>query len=115
MRVGDAYFTEEHRFGETEWYVDVIKRIDGQMIWADVYYGGPTKPWKFDSEYPRPTMVFLDLTPMSELEKQTYNFSEINRTEEFNERDIDRGTSKKNSQLGILGMGGIVVAFMMMR
>ena len=135
MRVGEAYFTEDLGYdldewslgyGETTWQVDVIKRIDDDLIVVDAYFGAPSEPWSFGGEYSRYGTLYVGKTPMSELEKESYRFAEMSREETEAQQDYEwsineRPTGEGYSQLGnvnigvILGVGGIVVAFMMMR
>ena len=118
--------------------VEVIIYLQSSYVTADRYSGGPSQPWKYlgrthydyyslDGDYDE--IPYEGMTPMSDLEKEAYQFAEMTKEERklhggFAWRDYvpppgvgdDASVGVAYGGLGaFLGIGGIVVALMMMQ
>ena len=147
MRIGDAYLSMDLGYGQddltdlglTQWMVNVVTHIDGEQVALDTYLGGPSIPWRYEGEHSVSKSLFGDEIPMTDFEKDSYQFSEMSEDEKAHSHDqpndesndLGQGSQEDESndlrqespktQVGnanigvVLGVGGIIVAFMMMR
>ena len=108
MRVGDAYLTVDLGYGQDEWspgygrttwQVAIITRIDGEKIATDAYFGGPSIPWRFAGEFHIGRALFLGEQPMTDLEKDHYNFSEMSPEEQAAQGEYVTRSDTVNSLL----------------
>ena len=122
MRIGEAYFNTDFEdgpmdglYGPAVWMVCVLTQIGSEKVAYDIYLGGPSIPWSYEGESSMSRALFSHGTPMTELEKRQYKW--VGNIQE--EQHRERTGKKRNSAIGrtgvILGVGGIVFAFMMMR